>query len=76
MGDFTMTEARIEAAKATAESWSDENPFKASLLKRLEVMGGQYAPSQTADRRTALEQPRVDHARETAEAHAEGGCAF
>lgn len=71
-----MTEARIEAMKATAESWSDANPFKASLLKRLEALGGQYRPSQTADRRTGLEQPRVDHAREVAECKVEGGTPF
>ena len=71
-----MTEARIEVMKTTAESWSDANPFKASLLKRLESLGGQYAPSRTADRRTALEQPRVDHAREVAECKAAGGLPF
>jgi hypothetical protein len=71
-----MTEARIATMKATAESWTDANPFKASLLKRLSELGGLHAPSRTADRRTEREQPRVDHARETAEAHTEGGCAF
>jgi hypothetical protein len=71
-----MTESRIEAMTATAESWSDANPFKASLLKRLEALGGQYRASQTADRRTQREQARVDHAREVAEAKSEGGTPF
>lgn len=71
-----MSPERIATMKATAESWSDANPFKASLLTRLAVMGGLHAPSRTADRRTELEQPRVDHYRETAEAKAEGGTPF
>jgi hypothetical protein len=71
-----MTPERIATMKATAESWSASNPYRQQLLDRLESLGGQYAPSRTADRRTALEQPRVDHAREVAECKAEGGSAF
>ena len=71
-----MSPARIEAMKTTAESWSASNPYKQQLLDRLESLGGQYAPSRTADRRTEREQPRVDHTREVAESKAAGGLPF
>jgi hypothetical protein len=49
-----MTNTRIEGMKATAESWTDANPFKASLLKRLALMGGLHRPPQASDDRIIM----------------------
>ncbi len=45
-----------------------QRPAATSRRRRLEALGGQYAPSRTADRFTEREQARVDHARDVAEA--------
>ncbi|TWT92460.1 hypothetical protein Pla108_40860 [Botrimarina colliarenosi] len=66
---------RIERAFAACE-WGNTNPYRAQIAERLASMGGLHCPSRAADRFTEREQPRVDHARETAEAKAEPATPF
>lgn len=69
-----MTPEQIEAARSKAMGWSDANPFKARQLARL---GGLHKASTFATDRTVIaEQPKVDHARATAEALSEPACDF
>lgn len=61
-----MTPEQIEAARTKAMSWSDANPFRAQLLKRL---GGLHK-SPSTDRESDKNEAKIAHARDVAEAMA------
>jgi hypothetical protein len=56
--------------------FSDGNPYRSSIVARLESPGGQYAASRTADRFTRRDDIKVDLLREVAECKVEGGSPF
>lgn len=72
---------RIEHAFHVAQ-WQDANPFRRVAIERLEraglaALGGLHKPSTPAtDTSVIREQPKVDHARDVAEALDTDACDF